>query len=172
MVTILSPVLDLQTVLYSSTSDRSSLIIQLAQTPIIGGILGWLFLNEGYAMQTKTEITAFKHEGLLNMIQLENGIHPSLFLMGAAAFWFGCSNVAREIVSERAVYLRERRSGLQLERILLYLHTNLVWRQYKPLITMIMGGWLIQLLINLVCFTVDCWLRLLWFVGFASSKQK
>ena len=27
--------------------DRASLIIQLSQTPIIGGILGWLFLNEG-----------------------------------------------------------------------------------------------------------------------------
>ena len=63
-------------------------------------------------MQTKEKITAFKHEGLLNMIQLENGVHASLFLMGAAAFWFGCSNVAREIVSERAIYLRERRSGL------------------------------------------------------------
>ena len=75
--------------------DRASLIIQLSQTPIIGGILGWLFLNEGYAMQTKEKITAFKHEGLLNMIQLENGVHASLFLMGAAAFWFGCSNVAR-----------------------------------------------------------------------------
>ena len=94
--------------------DRSSLIIQLAQTPIIGGILGWLFFNEGYAMQTKDEITAFKHEGLLNMIQLDNGIHASLFLMGAAAFWFGCSNVAREIVSERAIYLRERRWGLRI----------------------------------------------------------
>ncbi len=94
--------------------DRSSLVIQLAQTPIIGGILGWLFFNEGYAMQTKEKITAFKHEGLLNMIQLDNGIHASLFLMGAAAFWFGCSNVAREIVSERAIYLRERRSGLRI----------------------------------------------------------
>ena len=37
-----------------------------------------------------------------------------LFLMGAAAFWFGCSNVAREIVSERAIYLRERRSGIRV----------------------------------------------------------
>lgn len=95
--------------------DRSSLLIQLAQTPIIGGILGWLFLNEGYAMATKNPPPdGFKLEALLNMMQLENGIHPSLFLMGAAAFWFGCSNVAREIVSERPVYLRERRSGLRI----------------------------------------------------------
>ena len=42
--------------------DRASLLIQLSQTPIIGGILGWLFLNEGYAMQTKEKITAFKQK--------------------------------------------------------------------------------------------------------------
>ena len=64
--------------------------------------MGWLFLNEGYAMATKNPPPdGFKLEALLNMMQLENGIHPSL-LMGAAAFWFGCSNVAREIVSERS----------------------------------------------------------------------
>ena len=43
--------------------DRASLIIQLSQTPIIGGILGWLFLNEGYAMQTKEKITIFSKHG-------------------------------------------------------------------------------------------------------------
>jgi hypothetical protein len=35
-------------------------------------------------------------------------------LLAAAAFWLGCSNVARELVSERAVYRRERRSGLHV----------------------------------------------------------
>ena len=122
--------------------DRSSLLIQLAQTPIIGGILGWLFLNEGYAMQTKAAITAFKHDGLLNMIQLENGIHPSLFLMGSAAFWFGCSNVAREIVSERAVYLRERRSGLQIKSYLasIYTYQFALAAIQTLLITIIMWG--------------------------------
>ena len=93
--------------------DRSSLLIQLLQTPVIGGILGWLFWEEGHAMKTKMEIKAFTMTELLDLIQLQNGIHPTLFLIGAAAFWFGCSNVAREIVSERAIYLRERRTGLR-----------------------------------------------------------
>jgi ABC-type multidrug transport system ATPase subunit len=93
--------------------DRSSLLIQLLQTPVIGGILAWLFWKEGYGITTQTEITAFKHEGLLNLIQLQNGVHPTIFLIAAAAFWFGCSNVAREIVSERAIYLREKRTGLR-----------------------------------------------------------
>ena len=93
--------------------DTSSLFIQLLQTPVIGGILAWLFWQEGFAMATKEEIKAFNHRGLLNMIQLNNGIHATLFLIGAAAFWFGCSNVAREIVSDRSIYLRERRKGMR-----------------------------------------------------------
>ena len=93
--------------------DRSSLLIQLLQTPVIGGILAWLFWKEGYGIKTQAEVTAFKHEGLLNLIQLQNGIHATIFLMAAAAFWFGCSNVAREIVSEKAIYLREKRTGLR-----------------------------------------------------------
>jgi ABC transport system ATP-binding/permease protein len=93
--------------------DKTSLAIQLLQAPVIGLILGWLFWQEGYAMETKGVIKAFKHEGLLNVIQLQNGIHASLFLIASAAFWFGCSNVAREIVSDRAIYLRERRTGLR-----------------------------------------------------------
>ena len=41
-------------------------------------------------------------------------MHPTLFLIGAAAFWLGCSNVVREIVSDFPIFLRERRSGLRI----------------------------------------------------------
>ena len=34
--------------------------------------------------------------------------------MAVAAVWFGCSNSAREIVSEWAVYQRERMVNLQI----------------------------------------------------------
>lgn len=37
-----------------------------------------------------------------------------LFLMNIAAVWFGCSNAAREIVAEWAVFSRERMVGLRL----------------------------------------------------------
>ena len=38
----------------------------------------------------------------------------ALFLMNIAAVWFGCSNAAREIVAEWAVFSRERIIGLRL----------------------------------------------------------
>ena len=44
----------------------------------------------------------------------KTGIFPTLFLLAASAFWLGCSNVARELVAERPIYLRERRSGLRI----------------------------------------------------------
>jgi ABC-type multidrug transport system ATPase subunit len=37
-----------------------------------------------------------------------------LFLLALTAVWFGCSNAAREIVKERAIYLRERMVNLQV----------------------------------------------------------
>jgi len=46
----------------------------------------------------------------------ENGVATAtvLFLMDIAAVWFGCSNAAREIVAEWAVFSRERMVGLRL----------------------------------------------------------
>jgi hypothetical protein len=41
-------------------------------------------------------------------------VHAVLFLVGATAFWLGCSNVARELVAERAVFRRERMAGLSV----------------------------------------------------------
>jgi ABC-type multidrug transport system ATPase subunit len=46
------------------------------------------------------------------------GINATLFLLAAAAFWLGCSNVARELVSDRPVFRRERRSGLNIRSYL------------------------------------------------------
>jgi energy-coupling factor transporter ATP-binding protein EcfA2 len=42
-----------------------------------------------------------------------------VFLMNIAAMWFGCSNAAREIVAEWAVFSRERVIGLRLPAYLL-----------------------------------------------------
>src|SRR5215213_10319784 len=38
----------------------------------------------------------------------------AIFFLVVAAIWFGTSNAAREIVSERAIYLRERMVNLGL----------------------------------------------------------
>ncbi|MEC7987935.1 MAG: ABC transporter permease [Myxococcota bacterium] len=104
--------------------DRSSLIIQLLQAPVIGGILGLLFLGEGVRL-AELEIPAEveKIPAIVSAMQLQNGMHPTLFLIGAAAFWLGCSNVAREIVSDFPIFLRERRSGLRIPSYLASIFT-------------------------------------------------
>lgn len=93
----------------------ASLLVQLIQAPIIAISLAILFHNEALKLidlEVKPAMEAFPM--LLQNFQLQNGIHATLFLSAAAAFWFGCSNVARELVSERPVFLRERRTGMRL----------------------------------------------------------
>ncbi|MAA80337.1 MAG: hypothetical protein CL916_13870 [Deltaproteobacteria bacterium] len=96
-------------------NDLGSLLIQLIQAPIIAVSLAILFHNEALKLidlELKPAMEAFPM--LLKNYQLNNGIHATLFLSAAASFWFGCSNVARELVSERPIFLRERRTGMRL----------------------------------------------------------
>lgn len=76
--------------------DRTSLLVQLAQAPVIAGLALLLF-----------------HDGRFMPLYLEDDITPTIFVLMAAAVWFGTSNVAREIVGERAVYRRERMGRLR-----------------------------------------------------------
>lgn len=95
--------------------DRNSLLIQLLQAPIIAALLAILFTGQGTELVDKNITPSMeKLPILIQTMQLQNGIHPTLFLICAAAFWFGCSNVAREIVSETSVFLREIRGGLRI----------------------------------------------------------
>ena len=75
--------------------DRGALVVQLAQAPVIGGLAVLLF-----------------HEGRFKSV-IDDDITPALFVVMAAAVWFGCSNVAREIVSEKAIFRRERYRNLR-----------------------------------------------------------
>jgi ABC-type multidrug transport system ATPase subunit/pSer/pThr/pTyr-binding forkhead associated (FHA) protein len=96
-------------------NDKASLFVQIIQAPIIALSLSILFHNDALKLielEIKPAMEAFPM--LLQNFQLQNGIHATLFLSAAASFWFGCSNVARELVSERPIFLRERRSGLRL----------------------------------------------------------
>lgn len=124
--------------------DRAALGIQLAQAPIIGVLIACVFAGawgelEDLATEQEnrlTQLSSFRgftfnfncsdldSGGTINctqmaMEQLQNGIHPSFFLLAAAAFWFGSSNVAKELVSERAIYKREKRVGLRSSSYLL-----------------------------------------------------
>lgn len=96
--------------------DKVALLIQAMQAPVIALLLGALFLGSGPDLLSM-DFNAPKYETigpLVRLFQLQNGLHPTLFLIGAAAFWLGCSNVAREIVSDFPVFLRERRSGIRV----------------------------------------------------------
>ena len=80
--------------------DRLNTFILMIQAPIIAGVLAAV-----YAGEVGGEDQYF--ETLLR--------GPSaLFLLVAAAVWFGCSNSAREIVAELAIYRRERMVNLMI----------------------------------------------------------
>src|SRR5262249_53574060 len=78
--------------------DKWSTAILLAQAPIIASLLALVFGkisgDEIYPMLGKTFTT--------------------IFLVIVSAIWLGCSNAAREIVSEWAVYHRERMVNLKI----------------------------------------------------------
>ena len=76
--------------------DVSALGVQLIQAPVIAGIALLLF-----------------YQGRFAPLFLQDDVTPTLFVLIASAVWFGCSNVAREIVGERAVFRRERMGRLR-----------------------------------------------------------
>lgn len=77
--------------------DRVNTAILLAQAPVIALILTMVFANE-----TNTYFDTIARGP------------AALFLLVASAVWFGCSNAAREIVSEQAIYRRERMVNLTI----------------------------------------------------------
>jgi ABC-type multidrug transport system ATPase subunit/pSer/pThr/pTyr-binding forkhead associated (FHA) protein len=104
--------------------DVSGTVIMLAQAPIIGILLSLVFggqkdaipfwclgaLQElaGRSGQASTDTDTLK-----NMVPTPDHTGPIFFLV-VSAVWFGTSNAAREIVSERAIYVRERMVNLKL----------------------------------------------------------
>jgi ABC-type multidrug transport system ATPase subunit len=78
------------------TRDSRNLALLLVQAPLIAGLIGLsLLYGQSDVAYTKPKNTL-------------------LFLLALTSVWFGCSNAVREIVKERAIYLRERMVGLGL----------------------------------------------------------
>lgn len=77
--------------------DRTNLVILLVQAPLIALLVGAVFRHEGDAT---------------DRLAANLAAETALFLMVLAAIWFGCSNSAREIVGEWAIYRRERMVNL------------------------------------------------------------
>lgn len=73
--------------------DRAALGVQLGQAPVLGALLGWIFI--------------------------ENRINTPLFLLVFISIWFGANASARELVSERMLFRREKRGGVSVAATLL-----------------------------------------------------
>ncbi|MBX3127740.1 MAG: FHA domain-containing protein [Polyangiaceae bacterium] len=104
--------------------DVSGTVIMLAQAPIIGILLALVFGGQKDAIPYwclgALQELARRSGGLegsndmLKTMQSTSDNSGAAFFLVVAAVWFGTSNAAREIVSERAIYLRERMVNLKL----------------------------------------------------------
>jgi ABC-type multidrug transport system ATPase subunit/ABC-type multidrug transport system permease subunit len=77
--------------------DRVGTAILLVQAPIVAILLNLVFVSETGGVMSRLQFMPF-----------------ALFLLVVAAVWFGCSNAAREIVAEQAIYRRERMVNLSI----------------------------------------------------------
>jgi ABC-type multidrug transport system ATPase subunit/pSer/pThr/pTyr-binding forkhead associated (FHA) protein len=107
--------------------DVAGTMIMLLQAPIIGvllwGVFGWqkqaipfwcLGALQELSKKSNENPMADGTADLLRNMQTTPDHAPAIFFLVVAAVWFGTSNAAREIVSERAIYLRERMVNLGL----------------------------------------------------------
>jgi ABC transport system ATP-binding/permease protein len=109
--------------------DRAGTIILLAQAPIIGALLALVFANpakmpnlwcQQYVQQieatARSKGAQIAPECLQNMTRFTKvaDFGGAIFFLAIAALWFGTSNAAREIVSEQAIYRRERMVNLSI----------------------------------------------------------
>jgi ABC-type multidrug transport system ATPase subunit/pSer/pThr/pTyr-binding forkhead associated (FHA) protein len=103
--------------------DVGGIVIMLAQAPIIGALLALVFgwqTEETPAwclggLQELAKRSGEKIGGeLFGHLATTKDHTAATFFLVVSAIWFGTSNAAREIVKERAIYLRERMVNLGL----------------------------------------------------------
>lgn len=105
--------------------DRAGAAIMFLQAPIIGIMLAMVFGGQKTAIPfwclgALQEIAKKGGGSATGNTNLLNEMHPiqdhtaAMFFVVVSCVWFGTSNAAREIVTERAIYLRERMVNLQL----------------------------------------------------------
>lgn len=104
--------------------DRAGAAIMFLQAPIIGIMLAFVFAGQKEAVPfwclgalqelgKKVESKQGSTDLLARMLPT-NDHTAAMFFVVVSAVWFGTSNSAREIVTERAIYLRERMVNLSL----------------------------------------------------------
>jgi ABC-type multidrug transport system ATPase subunit len=109
--------------------DKSGTAVMLAQAPIIGALLALVFYDSAKVpnlwcrMAIERIETAARAAGqavdpscVMNAARFApvQDFSGTLFFLAVAAIWFGTSNAAREIVSEQAIYRRERMVNLSI----------------------------------------------------------
>jgi ABC transport system ATP-binding/permease protein len=105
--------------------DVGGTAIMLLQAPIIGAMLALVFGGQKAAipywclgalqeLQRKAGPTTQPQSNILSQMRQTTDHTGAIFFLVVAAVWFGTSNAAREIVSERAIYVRERMVNLGL----------------------------------------------------------
>jgi hypothetical protein len=72
-------------------ADRRALLMAAVQSVIIGGLLGY----------------SFSDFGRLDVVRAGSQ-RASLLLLAMTSLWMGCNTASKEIVGERAIFLRER----------------------------------------------------------------
>jgi ABC-type multidrug transport system ATPase subunit len=105
--------------------DRLGAAIMFLQAPVIGVLL-WLVFGAQKAavpywclgalqeLSAKNNTSATTTTNLLSSMQPTTDHTAAMFFVVVSCIWFGTSNAAREIVTERAIYLRERMVNLGL----------------------------------------------------------
>lgn len=81
--------------------DAWNTALLLLQAPVIAALIAAVF--SGRTLEALDEASWARVTPALGM---------TTFLLALTAVWFGCSNAAREIVAERAIYRREHLAGL------------------------------------------------------------
>jgi ABC-type multidrug transport system ATPase subunit/pSer/pThr/pTyr-binding forkhead associated (FHA) protein len=104
--------------------DRVGAAIMFLQAPLIGVMLTFVFAPAGKAVPfwclgalqdlAKRNPSASGGGDFLNRMVPTADHTAAMFFVVVSAVWFGTSNAAREIVTERAIYLRERMVNLSL----------------------------------------------------------
>lgn len=105
--------------------DASGTSIMLLQAPIIGVLLALVFGGQKDAipywclgalqeLSRRAGGSVDSSDQLLRSMRTTTDHSAAMFFLVVAAVWFGTSNAAREIVSERGIYQRERMVNLKL----------------------------------------------------------
>lgn len=105
--------------------DAGGTAIMLLQAPIIGVLLALVFGGQKDAipfwclgalqeLATRSGGMSENTNDVLRNMATTPDHSAAIFFLIVAAVWFGTSNAAREIVSERAIYMRERMVNLKL----------------------------------------------------------